>query len=291
MKRGLKLPGVSAGFTIVETMIVLAVTGLLFVSILVGWSGRQHHSEFISATQEIRSRIQQSISEVQAGYFPTNDQISCTATSAGNITIRHASVGQGENSGCVFLGKVMLFKMTRTQPELFRTYSLAGIRDVRPAAGETTIPIENARPTTISPDNSPRTTGLNGFDLSESGRLMYGLKTVAMKSGGQSLTAVGFLSRLGSTSTATGASGSGAMQVDLYGVGTNFAAVYDSATGASAIRNQLAAKNYKLNQPVQICFQSGGTDQQALVTIGADSSQLTTTLKIMPTNATTPCGI
>lgn len=103
-----------SGFTIVETLIVLAITGVLFVSIIGITSGRQSKTQFNQAATSIRAEIEQIIGEVQSGYYP-------------NVT-----TNQGQNKDFVTVGKVMQFgRGLGTDPERYGVYSLITQRDAK----------------------------------------------------------------------------------------------------------------------------------------------------------------
>lgn len=272
--RLLRLHG-SAGFTIVETMIVLAITGGLFVAIAATLAGRQDSAEFTHAIQNVQAEIQQTVNQVSAGFYPNNGDFTCTAS--GNAIIFNAgSTGQGSNQDCVFLGKVMQFTVQGTNPEQYRTYTIAGLRG--PTVGATS-PFQNVSPTVVGVGN-------NYIDYSAVGTLEYGLSTVWMKSGGTNIGAVGFLMEPGSLNSAS-ASGfnSGAQQVDLIPLpGTSLGQSVNQSV--NSITNSLQDVNLTADAPVnpvagvQICFASGGTNQSGLISIGGSGRQLLVTLDI-----------
>src|SRR5688572_13139275 len=93
------------GFTVIEVIIVLAISGALFVSAAIMISGRQNQTAFDQSVQQIHSQIQQALNEVSAGYYPNNTDFQCTALVSGSPpTISSGSASQGTNSGCIFLG-------------------------------------------------------------------------------------------------------------------------------------------------------------------------------------------
>src|SRR6187551_190361 len=107
MKGGRK----SSGFTIVETLIVLAVTGGLFVAAAAMISGRQTRTEFEQSVRKIHAQIQQTINEASIGYYPNKNNFSCAAGGSGPIITAASPASQGQNEGCMFLGKVMQFQV------------------------------------------------------------------------------------------------------------------------------------------------------------------------------------
>lgn len=257
------------GFTIVETLIVLAVTGILFASVATMLSGRQGKTQFSQATGAISTQISQIINEVSQGYYPNVANTSCNAT-GGSIHFGGGGV-QGQNKGCVFLGKVVQFGVAGTDPEQFISYSLAGCQHANCAAAGTdeASTLNEAEPTVIP-------------SSSETNILQFGLSVKWMKYDGHNTRGVGFLQSLGSYSGCTGLC-SGSSQAALYGIN-------DGDTGPNGTNLSSADMIAKLNggnganiipaSQVQICFESGTTPQSALATIGGNGRQLSVTLDI-----------
>lgn len=242
-----------AGFTIVETMIVLAVTGALFVAIAATLAGRQRSNEFTQSINDVRAQIQQVVTETKNGFYANAVDFACSAPGGTTLTISNGSTKQGEHTDCVFLGKILQF----TDTDEVYVYPVAGIR--------TAADIASAHPTVIR----------NGLvDQSTDFKLKYGLTAVKMRANGSDSGAFGVLSSLDSTTPGQ----SGDQLFDIYAL-TNVHlgdGQLDDSTDVLA-----AAKNP--SQGVQICFKSGGTNQYGLVTVGNNSSQLSVDLKIMDT--------
>src|SRR5688572_4270761 len=81
VRRSLRAP--RRGFTVVEVLIVLAITGLLFVSAAVMIAGRQNRTAFEQSVRNIHSQIQAAIDEVIVGHYPNNGNFDCNATGSG----------------------------------------------------------------------------------------------------------------------------------------------------------------------------------------------------------------
>jgi hypothetical protein len=108
-------------------MVVLAVTGALFLSAAILIAGKQNQTGFDQAIRQVQSQIQQNMNDVSTGFFPNNGDFTCTAGGAGPIFSAGAA-GQGTNSGCIFLGKAMQFQVSGTTPEAFAVYTIAGLQ-------------------------------------------------------------------------------------------------------------------------------------------------------------------
>ncbi len=272
MKGGHKL--FPHGFTIVETLIVLAVTGGLFVAIAVTLSGRQASTQFEQGIQDIRAEIQQTINDVSTGYYPSSSNFQCNAGAAGP-TFSATAVEQGANSGCVFIGKVIQFDIAATNPEAYRVYSLAGLK--LDSAGNTADTYDEANSAVIP-------------NSIQSKLLKYGLTTANMTYG-PSNTAIGAVGFVNSLSPAS-SDAIGSQQVRLLPIrGT--ALNRTQAQGTTAINTYIKANSgYTPDTDVDpqggvtVCFASGSTNQSGEIKIGSNGRQLSVTLAI---KGTTTC--
>lgn len=284
MKQGGKQA--AAGFTIVETMIVLAVTSVLFVSAVMAINGRQNKTEFLTSINNIQQQIQQIINETSTGYYPNNGNFDCTPQTGQPPTFTNGSSQQGTNQGCVFLGKAIQFQVKNTDPEQFIVYPIAGNRlDIVKREASTLYGATGTWPVAIA-----QGTGLNfalNNDMTAQGILQFGLNTVYMNyvsnSGVSSPTgAVAFLSSLASYTASCNGVCSGSQHYGLYAV--------SGSVGLGATRGDMVDAMDKLYvsptstpfvpaNSVQICFASGTTNQSGLVTIGGGGS-LTVTLAV-----------
>jgi len=266
------------GFTVIEVLIVLAITGALFVSAAVAISGRQNQTAFDQAIRQVQSQVQQTVNEVAAGYFPNKASFQCTAGGSGPL-LSAGSAGQGTNSGCIFLGKAMQFKVAGTTPEQFTIYTVAGLQ--KTAAGSEVATLSEARPMLVAPGTMHPTYPDNS--LSDS--LQNGLTTARMwydnGSGAVEIGAIAFVNSLAQYSSGSIVSGSG--QVDVVAatgtaIGANRATTIDQLNSDGS--NRIATGVLNPSGGVFICFQSGGTKQYGIIKIGGDSRELSVTLRM-----------
>jgi type II secretory pathway pseudopilin PulG len=162
----------SGGFTVVETLIVLAITGVMFVAIVGVVSGRQSKTQFNQAANNITAEIEQVISEVQSGYYPDVGVHECAYGSAES---------QGKVKECATLGKLVSFKSDKD------FYSIDTIIGKRYAQD-----FQNAEPSVYSAAAQTRL-------------LKFGLTLKWMKAGGADISSFAVVSDFASNS------GSGAM--------------------------------------------------------------------------------
>jgi len=270
------------GFTIIETMIVLTVSTVLFMAAVILVAGQQRKVEFSQAIRDIQSNIQKTINEVNTGYYPNNG-LSCSV-SAGTLVLAAGATNQGSNTGCIFLGKALQFGVTGTDPQQYVTHTIAALQD-----NDGTI--AGARPRDVAPGQN--TNNAPDFpNASTTDSLHNGITAVDMTYtdgvGGtpQPIGAVAFVSQLGETDASTGQLLSGTQNIDLVpvvssltgpGFQTNTPQVVD------AINNRLKDSPVNPSGGVSICFASGGTEQSGLVKIGGNGRDLAVTLDIKST--------
>lgn len=97
------------GYTIVETLIVLAVTAAMFSAILVLFRGRQARVEFSQAVRDYEAMLQNIVNDVSKGYF-SSDGYKCEISGPDQspTVTPDASGRTGTNGDCAFFGKVLM---------------------------------------------------------------------------------------------------------------------------------------------------------------------------------------
>ncbi len=261
------------GYTIVEVMIFLAVSSVLLVSAFNLIGGQQRKTEFAQAIRDVDQVIQDVIGNVQTGYYPSLGNFTCSSSSSGP-SFSSGSTNQGENKGCMFLGRVMQFGVDG-QPEDINVFSIVGLRETVPTPKR---PVQTWQEAMARPLVDP------AADNTEVKKLKYGLEIQRIKADGVNVGAIGFLSSPNATTAPLGSGGlvSGSLEAKL----TAFGGLnMDSASMVTAIKNKLSP----LPPPdipdstvdkATVCFKSGGTNQYGIVTIGGTSGSLTTSVTI-----------
>lgn len=256
------------GFTIVETLVVLSVTGFLFAGAVIFVSGKQRNTEFSQAVGDVKSQVQQALGEVSSGYYASNGRLACTIQ-AGKPRIVDSAQEQGSNEDCIFMGKVLQFKVLGTNPEAFNVYTMVGLRE---HVTTSSVNIAAAKPRLAA-----RTTGDPGntADLYTVNLLRNGLVVEEMYYGGdpaKKIGAVGFASGLASLGMEDAS-----QQVNIVAIpGTSLN--LDKVDGVKAVNDKLvtidtalAATVVNPAKGVQICFKGGGNKQWMLMTIGGSN--------------------
>lgn len=265
----------SRGYTVIEVLIVLAVTAGLFASAAIMIAGRQNRTAFEQAVRNVQSQIQAIMEEVAIGHYPNNGDFRCTATASGP-SLTAGSADLGTNSDCIFIGKVIQFDVAGTDPEQFVVYTLAGLRKVAGGNTEAVNRVE-AQPKVIAPSTSQMSVPDRAVVI----RLESGLTTYRMwvndGSTDQDIGAVGFMQSLAKYSG--GSIITGTQNLNTVAVtGTSLNA--DRLTTAQIINDNFPGGPYDQIGGVSICFVSGATNQSGLVRIGGNNRNQTVTLDI-----------
>lgn len=279
----------SRGYTIVEVLIFMAVSGLMFVLAVVFVNGKQSNVEFKQGLYDANTDIKTTINEVANGRFDSlaygAGAVKCMASTLGGPpSFSAGSVEQGSNggaSGCTFLGKVIQFNVADFGTEAANyesIYTVAG-RQVD-TLGQPVASFVTASPVAIV---SPR-------DLTRSKRLQSGLEMTgsylcndAACSSKVSAGAIGFFGSFNSAlGSASGSGQSGAQSVVAVVIpgstyGSNKAATVSAIAGTLAAvssTNTIGAGKYAV-----LCFKNG-TKTGAVYIGGINGQQFTTQVKV-----------
>src|SRR3989344_5527099 len=265
-------------FTIIEVMMVLAVTGILLVSAIYIISGQQQRTQFNQAIRDVESQIRDTINDVAHGYYYNPGNFTCTSSGSGPVVVAGTNT-QGANKDCVFIGRVIQFGVAGSNGEGFNTYNLIGQRQINSASGTRDVTsLDETQPTALAPSSS---SGANFPDTTEQNKLSYGLKVSTMNytSAGAptNIGRVGFVSSLAKFEGSNILSGTQTVRLmPITGTTLNMGA----STAVDAINSLSSSSPVNPDGGVSICFQSGGTDQKGVIIIGSNGRELTTNLTI-----------
>lgn len=271
----------SPGFTIVETLIVLSVTSLMFLAAVTYISGRQNKVQFMDAIQDIRSQILTTMSEVSSGSLRIGDGIRCV-NSANNVQI---SVGGatnvvGSNSECVFLGKAMTFSVDGAAGS-FRVDPVIGLR--LQSNGQVATSLVNSRPIIAN--------GFGGVadpvDMGQAFGLKNGLILQQMRRGNAPGTRILGFAVITSPDAQVNY-GTNGLESGMVSTNVQYILDGNTATLGATRTEAFANARTQFQQPtdfqpangIQLCFSNGSTNQSGLITIGTNNQGLTADLAI-----------
>jgi len=275
---------VSGGYTIVEVMIFLAVTAVLFAVAMGLISGQQNRTQFTTGVRDFESQINDIANNVATGYYASSGTFTCSIDGAGKVQISSTDTAQGTNDKCIFAGTVLKFG-AGTGADNEATVLELPMAGRRLVSGVEVKSLAEAQPVPIY-DTSVT-------DVGSTFKLGYGARVVCVRindadcSGGTNAgsgvnAAIGFFTTFNGSDPAANKSG---IQTDLIYFPW-IAFNNDKATTVNLLKipsltystSQLATLR---PQKLTICVRSGGTNQYALLTIGGgSSSNLTVTSEI-----------
>lgn len=115
------------GYTILEVLIFVAVSSLIFIYTMAAIGGKQQEVQFSQSTREFEAKIRDVINDVSTGYYPSNEKISCQVVAGVVQIINSDNQKLGTNNLCIYAGKAIQFKPDGKE-DLIRIYALAGRR-------------------------------------------------------------------------------------------------------------------------------------------------------------------
>ncbi len=263
----------SGGYTIIETLIFLGVTGALFVSAMLIVGGQQRKSEFSTGIRDIESQIIDIMNDVSTGLYENTGNFSCsTASSPTNPPVISSGLTseQGTNSQCTYVGRALQFAPQGSNNEQIGIYTLVGRRQVGI--------VGSARDVRTLAEAAPNILDQADTTLD----LPYGIKIMSVSYNDGTVQNRGMVTL---TSRFAGNSGSGGItgtqDIDITAI--NGSGLNDVVPAAKNnvrinINNTLSARNPASG--ITLCFNSGGTNQHGKIVIGGSGKQANTTLII-----------
>lgn len=265
MRRGLP----PQGYTIIEVLIFLTVSAGLFVSGAMLLSGQQGKTEFAQAIRETNSQIQDIINDTATGYYPRSTDFKCTAGNPPTISSGVDSLGT--NEGCIFIGRAMHFGIQGSDGAEFDIYTVVGNRQ-----NTTTVPATESQGFTAA-----RPTALDPATHGDRRTLPYGLKVKKMTASGAPIGAVGFFSSFGEHDSGSGDLVSGAQSAIQLVPVPGSSLDQDSGAIATAISSIVDGTPTNPDSGVIICFESAGTSQYGIITIGGGGQRTSSTVEVV----------
>lgn len=259
--------GEQNGYTVLETMIFLGISTMLFLAFTSVFDGRQRAVEFTQATRDTQIKIQSIINEVASGYFPSNAGGCVVGGGASSPPVFTGAGSQGTSNQCVFLGKAI--HMGTTDRRKFNTISIAGRR--LNGSNKEVSSLTEAVPTPIS-------------SITQEGQLQYNLYVtrIAVPSVvGSEYGTIAFITTLPKFQGQTRTLASGAQRVSYAAIpGTSLNDALPIATGSVS-----TVRDTDMNPPsgIYICLADeadvNDAKQKTMIVIGEGASQTSARLE------------
>jgi prepilin-type N-terminal cleavage/methylation domain-containing protein len=289
----------TGGFTIVEVLIVLAVSSLILLSAMTLVNGRQARTEFTTGVNDLEQQFQQIINETASGYYPNTQDFTCTGNPGSAVSFTLIPRGQGTNASCIFLGKAIQFGTTASgvDPTRLTVLPLAG-NGYQNATHDPILTLAQAGPRAIYPANALDRAPIDAITAET---MEYGLQVASSNAQcaipgnppicywtGSTYAKTGIAAFVAGDSggniaanNPAGGLASGTQQVSLYAVspsqpGDSLGAAtahIGNISGASGLGGLVSTSK------ILICIASATTSQAGLFTISGDGS-LSVTLAI-----------
>lgn len=274
------------GYTIIETMIFIMITGMMFTMAVMVVSGRQKEIQFSQGLRDVESKIKDYINDVSTGFFPSSTGLNCTLSSTTASTsptlTSSGGQGQGTSNDCIFVGKVLQFSPNisgTVNDDKLMVHTLAGRK--RNASGGFVTDLDQSNVVMVTPTSS--NTGIP--ELTEVYELKWGLKvTKVSQTSGATYGSVGIVSSFGQTSGSGFVSGAQTINsgaVDSTSLGQDKDSAAASVNGMTGLVRPATG--------IVICLANSDDSRKASITIGSEGRDANIKLKIDDYEATI-CG-
>ena len=259
------------GYTVIEVMIFLAISGVIFVTAVLAFQGQQGKTSFEQGMRDLASQLQKYVSEVGTSVLPGADKYACSISiSTGRTQLAAGGAGIGSNQACIFLGRAI--QVIPTQSKLF-AYSVLG--NQYDANGETVTSFTSAL---------PEPAFAAGTDLTDEYNTPWGTVSSSKITKLDGTTAdsdlVGFYNSLQDGYQNSGVAGA----QSIFAKGYNFVSNVLASTRSDAIKTCIEEQNANgincTDAPIikswNVCFASTGSSQTAILSVVSTPAGITT---------------
>ena len=260
------------GYTIVEVMVFLMISAVIFFGAAFTFQGQEGRSRFEQGMHDIASEIQKDVNEISTSLIPGSDQYACTvSSSSGRPTLSLGGSGAGTNQGCIFLGRAI--QVVPGQGKVF-IYAVLGRQYT--AAGEPVVSLASAMPEPAFDSGADLT---DEYDAAW-GKVLSSKITDYSSSSVTDSTLVGFYNSLRDGYQNSAATGGQSITAKGYNFNSTSLDSARSSSVRSCIEEQSANGVNCTSTPTiskwAVCFTSNGSNQTALLTASSTPAGVTT---------------
>ena len=261
---------VALGYTVVEVMIVLGITAVIFLSAITVFNSQRGPTDFSQSMQDLNSTIQSYANRVTSSTYPGSDAYGCSVGGNGRAVLTN---GAAQNNQCIFLGLGILAPKGQSN---LQVYTVLGNRE-NPSGTDLSNTIAEALPEPAILNSG----GSTSYALTDSYQLGAGSTILSAKSNGSELDLLGMYNGLPGDPPSANSSGTGALE--LYGYdcnGANCSSTSPSIPGVkSCIEDSSPCTIFsRLSNPWQLCIQDGRSQNTALLTLSSAPGGIITKL-------------
>jgi len=271
-----KSPG---GYTIIEVMLVLAISSVMFVGVLGIFGSRRQGVEFSQAIYDLQSKIRQFSTQISAGNFLETSSYTCTQNpTTQRPALSPGTGGTNTNQDCIYLGKVLL--PVPSSSDIY-VYDILGLRNIHSGLTDTGVSVQTLSDARPEPAGSLSAGGTFTYLFSDKYTLPNGVKILSAKTNGASGGILKIYSTLQNNNTSS--RGLSAYSSNYtYSSGDEQTGAETSATLRNCIEETSACTTtYNLeNTGWDLCVQGTDSSRKAILTIKPSATGLVTKLSI-----------
>jgi type II secretory pathway pseudopilin PulG len=252
------------GYTIIEVLIVLAITALLFFSAITVFESQRGSTNFSQSVQDLNSKIQNYANQVVTSSYPGSENYNCSVNSNGRASLKTPG---GSGTDCIFLGLAI---QALTDQTSLNTYTILGSKDTY-SGGDTgnpatTIDEANPEPAIDNNGGSPVYVLTDTYSLGASLSVKTSTATILSSGTSGPYNLVGLYNGL-SNDSASGTSGSSALV--LRGYTCNSPDCISPTPGVGQLKACIEGSSPCVNPPKliqwKLCLQDGSNTAQLIV--------------------------
>lgn len=167
------------GYTLIEALIVVAVSSTIFIGITTFFAGSRENVDFNQAKTDIDTKLKAYVNEVSTGVFAGSTSHSCAATASGGkqrpLLTAVSGATPGTSDDCVYLGKAVLAYPGATDLYI---YDILGLRNKYSGSADTGQPARSFADANPEPagENTGPGAGTFNYLFVETYRLPAGLR-------------------------------------------------------------------------------------------------------------------
>jgi type II secretory pathway pseudopilin PulG len=256
------------GYTILEVMIFLATTGVLFASAAVAVGGSQRQAQYSQAVRDFETQIKDVANDAANGFYPAYERGRCRVNGAtGKIDFDLSVLGSpGSSTDCINIGKTLMFNLG--EEDSFSVGTLVGINP--PIGQSVDLSLSALRPT-IAYKNA----GTQQIDLTVRKPIRFGASVTKIGLVGDDSKEYSSLSFITDFNANSVVSENGTLTTNVYGIEGDLDD-FDSIGGPNSYQSEIetfgdgsSAVTVNPNQGFYICLLT--TDnRRARTIIGVD---------------------